>query len=282
MHPTPHPRVRPWADLVFHVLAHVEVSERLRASLYDARYVAFVEEHLGPAEGRLLAQDALLLATRLETEESLGDAQLLAWLFETPEEATRASGLELGELPVESVRDAGALVDLARAAPIVEVLRTACEIEAEHHAKLPPIEVDDAALDMALYEAAAASPTLPSYRVAVIRSLRVRGRMRGEEIWVGAPDDFLGIGAEHVAWQAAHEATVRELSRHARALRFSDADEIEHAALFFTTERARAAGMELPHGRWLRHFDPRTRALAARAPGSRGQLLIARARRENR
>jgi hypothetical protein len=87
-----------WADLVFHVLAHVEATQALAASLWDRTYVAFVERHLGPAAHRALGEDARVLGSlfsAVRSGASLGERErehaAVVLLAE------RASGAGLGE-----------------------------------------------------------------------------------------------------------------------------------------------------------------------------------------
>ena len=68
---------------------------------------------------------------------------------------------------------------------------------------------------------------------------------------MGVPSAELGPSAEHVAWQAAHEATVGEVSRAAPGLSH---DEREQVAVVLLAERAKEAGEQEAHARWLAHF----------------------------
>src|SRR5215207_3412247 len=52
-----------YAELFFHVFAHVAATSSLPASVFSRRYVAWSESLLGSASARPLADDARLLAT---------------------------------------------------------------------------------------------------------------------------------------------------------------------------------------------------------------------------
>ena len=105
------------------------------------------------------------------------------------------------------------------------------------------------------------APELSRFDVGVVRSLVRRGRVFEDAIWVGAPGDAAPwADRELVAWQAAHEATVAELS--AARLPF---EEHEHAAVVLLAERAARAGEGASHARWLATLaapSPRRESLA--------------------
>lgn len=234
---------RSWPELVFHVLAHVRGTAHLPASVYDATYVRFVAENAPRSEGRTLDEDAELLARALPDHAALSRAQLVALLFDDVEQATASASTDLSDLPLGD-----ALAPIAGAA---ELLRCAALLEEPTLAGLPPVVRDEDTLGRALGEVVAASPTLPRYTLLPLRALRLRGRLIGEEIWVGVPSSALALTAEHVAWQAAHEATVGEVAEHARQ---AEERAVEHAAVVLLAERAHARGLGEHHRRWLAHF----------------------------
>ena len=145
--------------------------------------------------------------------------------------------------------DAPELLPQLKGYTAVEILRAAAELELPLLARLPPVDVDLAALALALDEVARAAPLLPSCPVGVARALGRRGRVMGREIWVGdAP-------IAHSAWQAAHEATVAEVVERARgAGESADHDRVEWAAVALLADRARAAGLAEGHRAWFAHF----------------------------
>src|SRR5437773_2584246 len=73
-------RAKPFAELVYHVLAHVPGDAA--ASAYDPHYIAWCAERLGPLSERALADDANALATLAPSHDALVRAQLLAWMFD--------------------------------------------------------------------------------------------------------------------------------------------------------------------------------------------------------
>ncbi len=258
---------RPWPDLVFHVLAHVAGSAHLPASAYDARYVAWAEQHCGPAAERPLAEDVAVLARALSTHPQLACAQLLAWLFDEPDQALACATRDLGELQPEEVASAELLAPLCRAGPAIEVLRCAVELERSSYGRLPPlaqhVSEEMARLAAAIREVVIAAPALRRCTVMPLRALRQRGRIRDWQIWVGLPGDELELQASHPAWQAAHEATVAEVAE-AGSERLSERA-VEAVAVVLLAERAADVGLSGAHGRWLAHFGepaPDTRRTA--------------------
>jgi hypothetical protein len=250
--------VRPWADLVFHVLAHVPSATP--ASLFDPVYAAFAARYLGPVEERPLAEDVRTLAALATEHARFAKLQALAWLFSGVGDDERVRDRELGSLGSSDVADETLLAALRGMGPAVEVLRCAAQLEAEAHARLPPVAIDAPALTEALERVGRAAPTLPGFRIGVVRSLRLRGRVRQREIWVGAPSAEPGPGLAHSAWQAAHEATVAELIGALGASRVVER-EVEHTALVVLAERASRAGLASEHGAWFAHFGLSREAL---------------------
>jgi hypothetical protein len=240
----------PWPDLVFHVLDHVEGTARLPASSFDRRYVAFCREHLGPAEERTLGEDARVLSVVAPNHRTLASVQLLAWTFASLERAVAAAPRELGELRDGDVDRPELLGMLREHRDATEILRCAAELEREHHARLPPVATSFDAVTEELARVGLAAPWLARCPVRLVRALCLRGRVLQREIWVGVPDPVLGVTVEHVSWQAAHEATVAEVSERGELAE----REVEHAAVVLLAERARRAGLARGHARWLAHF----------------------------
>ncbi|MBI4953862.1 MAG: hypothetical protein HY908_17695 [Myxococcales bacterium] len=300
-----------WPDLVLHVLAHVAGTADRAASVYDPAYVAFAARHLGRAGARTLAEDAAALAVLLPSHAALARAQLVAWLFPSPEAAGACAERDLADLarePPAEVACRAALAGLA-AAPAVELaglelLRCAALLEAPSHAALPPAVLaprERAALEAALAALVPVAPLLARVDVVPRRALRLRGRVRRRplaptpgshalaEIWTGLPCDDPGPDVAHVAWQAAHEASVLEVARVAEGATGPAAAEraVEHAAVVLLAERADEAGRGAERAAWYAHFGldaphvsrarlapaeaelvARCRAESARSPGS--------------
>jgi hypothetical protein len=133
-----------------------------------------------------------------------------------------------------------------------ELLWCAALLEAPVHARLPALDVDEDGARAALARVEPLAPDLAACAIALVPSLRLRGRVHSAHIWIGAPCTELAVDAEHVAWQAAHEATVREVAR--GGVREHDA--LERAALALLESRARAAGLAHEHARWRARFAP--------------------------
>lgn len=240
------------AELVFHVLAHVRASAALPSSVFDPAWIAFAERWMGPAAERPLGEDAAALGALVSEHRELAELQLLAWLFEDPARAAVAATRGLATLGPEDV-DAPELLDWAkRAGPAAELLLIAVGLERPLLSLLPRPELDWEPIEAGFSEMQRVAPGLAECSIALVRSLRLRGRVRGDAIWVGAPDPAHGLALEHVLWQAAHEASVREVARHSRA----EERRIEAMAVVLLAERARREGREGEHAVWLAHFGP--------------------------
>jgi hypothetical protein len=95
----------------------------------------------------------------------------------------------------------------------------------------------------------AVAPGLERAQVGCIRSLHLRGRAWGDEIWVGHPAAEVAPSIEHAAWQAAHEATVVAVSREQPAL---GERAVEAVAVERLTRLAEAAAERAGHAEWQR------------------------------
>jgi hypothetical protein len=207
-----------------------------------------VQAHLGPATGRSLGEDARTLARVAATHDELARLQLLAFLFDTAERAHAASERDLADLGAGDVGDVDALrAAIACGAP-AEIVRAATELELEAVASLPTVAPDRDALARAFARIAPLAPELARFEVKTVRALGVRGRAYRRTILVGAPG-IAGADADHVAWQAAHEAIVASVAPPRSFV------EVERTAIATLRSRARAAGLGDDHARWLGCFD---------------------------
>jgi len=244
-----------WADLVFHVLAHVRATAHLPSSNYDSTYVRYSQRYLGPAEQRVLGEDAVVLGRVASTHDSLSILQLLAWLYASIERAEAGAASTLEDSDSDDVDEPELLTVLRRTGPAVEILRCAAFLELESWSTLPAVDIDKGELQSCLDRACGAAPHLERCRVCVVRSLRLRGRVRRREIWVGAPLQPLALSSAHAAWQAAHEATVSEVAEVMAAMgRQATFRSVEHVAVVLLAERSRVAGMERDHAQWFAHL----------------------------
>ena len=244
-----------WAEAVLHVLAHVD-ARGLAASCHDVRWVAWAEQHLGCAADRSLEQDARVLAGVLTTHEQLAAAHALAWAWNDEAQVRAAAGRDLSQLGEADVADAAALATARDVGPGVEVLRAAAELELPLLAVTRASCIDVVALEAELTEVRAAAPELARARVALARPLARRGRAWRGSILVGAPG-VAGAQVAHVAWQAAHEATVLEVARSASwlARQARGFEAVERTALGLLRSRARRVGLADEHGRWFATLD---------------------------
>lgn len=195
-----------------------------------------------------------MIAGAALTHDVLARAQALAWVFDDAVTQERVADRELASLGPGEVASSDALAIATSSGPVAEVLRAAAELELPELSGLthePAHEETLEAIAHALEGVKPAAPSLDTFEIAVARPLGLRGRTLGSSILVGCP----GIGCpepEHVAWQAAHEATVSELSR--KRLPFL---ELEKQAIARLRSRARAAGLDGAHARWLSRLDLR-------------------------
>jgi len=250
-----------WAERVFHVLAHVRATAHLAPSVYDPRWIARVERVLGPARTRTLAEDAATLGVLAPDHHTLAHLQLVAWLFDTPAQAEACADRELARLAPHEVAAPEILPSLVALGPAAEVLRAAAELE--DLAALPGPAGSFEEVLAGLASRVAVAPSITAMRVEGVRSLRLRGRVRGDRIWVGVPDDDLP--SWHPIWQALHEATVAEVRQRAGALAHAP---LEQAATALLAHRAQREGFFDEHRRWFAHFGehaPSTRAEALSA-----------------
>jgi len=266
------PDSRPWGERVMHVLAQVPAPRGLPASLHDAAYVAFVEAHLGPARDRALGQDIDALAAVLDDHARLVAVQGLAVRYRDVPTALAEADRDLRELGVTST-----LLQVEHAA---ELLRASTLLEAPHHDRLPPAELELEALDAALRELLPIAPHLAHARIVPMRPLGSHGRLFGDEIWIGVPGAFDGPGPAQLAMQAAHEASVAEARATAGATG-PELDEraIEGVALVLLATRAAQAGRLAQHRRWYARWSNDARWLEAGALDAVQRELLGRCSR---
>jgi hypothetical protein len=276
-----------WADLVFHVLAHVQGGRRFASSLEDPLYRGFCERHLGPADARSLGEDARHLSQVLTSHEVLARLQWVAFLFDDVRAAGSVGARELTELVTDLPEgkagvNPAALRGLSGVETQAELLRAAAELEAPYHARLPSGQVEGEALLPWLSRVAPAAPRLSTLRVEYLRALTRHGRVVTPVVYVGVPSLELGVEAARIAVQAAHEATVVEVAETARDAGIPLGErQVEHAALVVFAERAgRAPGLGEEHGRWwsAMGLPPLTELQAALPEGGRAVLTALDAR----
>lgn len=226
------------------------------ASNYDPVYVSFACRRLGAAAGRALGQDVRVLERVVTSHDALARLQLLAWLFDGTEQAVACAQDDLTMLDPASVAEPALLRGLQRAGPAVEVLRCAALLELDPWSALPAEDADVDGLQAELDRVVTAAPHLGRCRVQMVRALRLRGRVRGRDVWVGAPCASLGLSSAHAAWQAAHEATVAEVGEGMAAVnRAPTFSSLEGVALVLLAERASEAGLAADHAGWLTHLS---------------------------
>jgi hypothetical protein len=199
-------------------------------------------------------------------------------LFADAAAAQRCAGRPLAELTAGEVAEPSALGLLA-GQPAAELLWCSALLEAQVHAALPQPELDCVAIEIALARVEACAPRLAHSAVHLCRALTRHGRSFGAQIYVGVPAVQLSVSAESVALQAAHEATVLEVSdlaAHSGGALSERA--IEHTALVVLAERTRRHGWSSHYQSWSQQWHVRAEhldieTLPAAASGIAATLL---------
>jgi hypothetical protein len=236
------------ADLFFHVFAHVAGTKQLPASVHSAEYVAWARGRLGDPAKRTLAEDARLLGDAFPTHEALAAVQVLARLFASLQRVEAMGARPLSELSASDVDDEKALSRLRGLGAPGELALCSFVLELIYFVQLPPPPPVPLELVELLTSLVPLAPGLAEARVGCVRSLHLRGRVWGNEIWVGHPGAEVAPTPEHAAWQAAHEATVVAVAKRRPELRER---EVEAEAAAELTRAAFAHGRHDAHRRWL-------------------------------
>ncbi|NQT88857.1 hypothetical protein HQ560_18970 [bacterium] len=216
-------RVEPWHDLVYHVLAHLQIHEDDASSLYDDWYVAWAAErfpiHTAPQGlSRTLPRDAGLMA-RLYDAAPAG-YRLHAWpsLWDDVDAFLRDMPTGFHEIewpnPLRG-RLAGGII-LNTGAVLPELFRTAlwsewqCGYESVWQSEVRPhSEAYRPVFAAHLAEAADRVPGLRERTWVLCHPLRIHGRVLPNGlILVGVADEELGVGELGPVLQACHEHLV--------------------------------------------------------------------------
>jgi hypothetical protein len=241
-----------YGELFFHVFAHVTETRALPASVFSERYVAWCQGVLGDARERTLADDARLLAREFPSHAALAAVQSLAKLYRTTEGLSRAGTRSLAELADEDVDDPRILVHLRGLGAGAELAFCALLLELPSFVRLAAPPAVPLAFRERVASLVALAPGLERAQIGCVRSLDLRGRAWGDEIWVGHPAAEIAPSIEHAAWQAAHEATVVAVSREQPAL---GERAVEAVAVERLTLLAEAAGERAGHAEWQRGLE---------------------------
>lgn len=255
-----------WPELVFHVLAHLEDTAHLPSSLFSQAYVDLAKAQLGPTSSRALGKDLMVLSSQLTKHEQLSRVQLIARLHPSLASAVRTARFDLASLHADGNADLGIRDQLIRHCAIeAELLRCAALLEAEAFLRwpLPNLQAAAAAIEGQLPLFLAVAPWLRGLRVRPLRVLGLRGRVFGDEIWVGIPNPSAEPSLNHVLCQAGHEATVVEVGArsHANQRDFTER-ETEQIAVALFARRASKSSIAPYHQEWLSHWTPEVQAWA--------------------
>src|SRR5512145_905009 len=192
-----------WAELVLHVLAHLETTAHLASSLYDPGYVALARRHLGDPAARALGEDLEALSTHLVSHEGLIAIQPLLLLHPSLQAGLHGSRRSLAELDDDSGTNRAARDALLEQAPVeAELLRCAALLEAETFVRwpLPDLTAVSRRIRDALPAFGWVAPRIRRLPIRTLRALGMRGRAWPDEIWVGIPVESGEPSLEHVLW----------------------------------------------------------------------------------
>ena len=257
-------RAGDFADLVFHLLAHVPASGP--GNSFDARYVAWSRGTFEASVQTRVEQDAQIIGARWH------DA-LHRWpmLHRGLEGFSRTAGLELAEIRTDQVADAGVLRTLQQIGdPVTEVVHASLSLLAPPWWAVfesviePALHAAQPQVDGVISQALAVAPQLGDRRIELSWALGPRGRAMPNRIVVGAPAPWNGQAPILSVVLALHEHAVLE----------ADAEDYfgaEWQALRINAARTRNAPDELrdAYDGWLAGLA--LAALLAHAPISADQ-----------
>lgn len=256
-----------WAELVLHVLAHLESTAVLPSSLFDAAYLRTAREHLGPAEERDLGRELAPLAELFTNQSALCAVQLVARLHPSLSAALRVARQDLAALDDANATNLGVRTELLTTGAVAaELLRCAALLEADTflHWPLPDTAILQSRVAAAMPALWPVAPKLRTTRVELLRTLGHRGRAWPDAIWVGIPQDGGEPSLNHVLWQAAHEAVVLEVAERSRAVGAQLSERgVEQCAVALLARRAEASALSEAHAAWLSRMAPEVRSWAA-------------------
>lgn len=224
-----------YADLVYHVLAHVQVLGP--SSLHDERYLAWSRASLESPARRPAENDARALGVRYARAPGADLVHALPALHASVAGFCASATKALHELLPADVADAEllrALLEMDR--PLVEILRCAMALSARAyaraHAGLVEPELRFAAEVVAplLGEATGVMPALRHFSVELSHPLGPRGRVFGRRILVGAPVSWCDLPPPHPVLQAMHECAVACAERELRSGGSAPLSAVAHVA----------------------------------------------------
>ena len=203
----------PYADLVYHVLAHVPVDGP--SSVHDAHYLAWSRATLPEPARRPAEEDAEVMGVLYARTEGAALLHALPALHDDLPAFCASAAKGLGELEAHEVADHDllrALLGIDRR--LAEIVRCAMALAARAygsaHAERVEPELRRAAAEIAplFDDAMDLMPAMRHFRVELVHPLGPRGRVIGRRILVGAPVPWCGLPPAHPVLQAMHECAV--------------------------------------------------------------------------
>ena len=262
----------PFADLAFHVLAHLDVPGH--TSLFDSRYVRWARSGLSAGAVEAIAEDAAVLSALHAAEPHVESVHALPFLHARIEDMLRSAARPLEELTRADVADAGVLEALRSVdAKLVEILRADLALAGAAYARAfeerirPALERACDALRDAYAIACDLMPSLLTARVELAHPLGARGRVIRDRIVVGAPAEWNDVTPESAIVLAMHERAV--------SLARGEWADVEWHALREVARRVEHAPESLAdaHRRWLDGLDLRSLLDTVRERDPRAEAL---------
>ena len=243
-----------FADLAFHVLAHLAVPGH--TSLHSSRYVAWARRELEAPAVDPIVEDVEVLAALHAKERRVESLHALPFLHERIEDMLASAPRPLEELGPDDVADAAVLRALRPVdTELVEILRADIALAARAYARAfetrirPLLAHACDALRDPFAIACDLMPSLLTARIELAHPLGMRGRVLRDRIVVGSPAEWNDVTPESAIVLAMHERAV--------SLAHGSWADVERHALREVARRIEQAPAPLAeaHHRWLHSLD---------------------------
>jgi hypothetical protein len=206
-----------YAQLVAHVLAHVDLGRERPGNMYDPRYVAWSRTQLDPATQAMLEHDAALIGARWRARPGLDLLHEQVTLHADRASFRRTAGRSLAQLDPSEVAAPDLLARMlaSPADPVIELLHACLALLDEPLADVlrscaPALERARAEVEVELDRLRPVLPALGQVELAwaMGRHGRVFGSGGALRVSIGAPAAWNGLSPARQALLAAHEQLV--------------------------------------------------------------------------